>query len=245
MFRPWSAKTRRTASSVPGSLRTATTSVVRRAVRRRRADGGGRRPGGRGRGSGSGCPAGRRSRRRAPRDRTAPAARGESTAAAPRSPRVGDGLAGTGGVVGRQQLPRPRPQERLGLAEGLDVRVDPLDVVDAAGRAAPPGTGSTGTTTSPRMTRSYSMQQVVVLADRAVDDVLDRDDAGRGLAARRPRRTRPGSCPSGVARHVPERREDGVLGEGAGLPGVGHDRRVGQRAGESSRADRRSAVRDR
>ena len=29
MLRPWSAKTRRTASSVPGSFRTATTSVVR------------------------------------------------------------------------------------------------------------------------------------------------------------------------------------------------------------------------
>ena len=33
MFSPWAAKTRSTASSVPGSLRTATTSVVRRRVR--------------------------------------------------------------------------------------------------------------------------------------------------------------------------------------------------------------------
>ena len=34
---------------------------------------------------------------------------------------LGDGFAGASSVVGREQLPRPRPQERLGLAKGLDV----------------------------------------------------------------------------------------------------------------------------
>ena len=73
MFRPWAAMTRRTASSVPGSLRTATTSVVRRRRRVDRASAA--RPAGPGRGSASGCPAGRRSRRRAPRGRTGRGAR--------------------------------------------------------------------------------------------------------------------------------------------------------------------------
>ena len=45
--------------------------------------------------------------------------------------RVRDGLPGTGGVVGRQELPAARTEERLRLAEGLDVRVDALDVVEA------------------------------------------------------------------------------------------------------------------
>ena len=50
------------------------------------------------------------------------AARGERTAAAPALARVGDGLAGTGRVVGRQELPRarragtPRPGRAPGCA---------------------------------------------------------------------------------------------------------------------------------
>ena len=42
----------------------------------------------------------------------------------------------------------------------------------------------TGTTTSPRICEVVLEEQVVVLADGAVDDVLDRDDAGRGPPGR-------------------------------------------------------------
>ena len=145
------------------------------------------------------------------------AARGDRTAAAPRSASVGDGLARAGGVVRRQQLPRPRAQERLGLAERLDVRVDPLDVLD-------PLAGQRGEAEAHRDDDLAAddeivlEQQVVVLADRAVDDVLDRHDAGGRVAGRdgledgaEAAERRPG--------HVAEDREDGILGEGAGLPG--------------------------
>ena len=47
---------------------------------------------------------------------------------------VRDGFAGPGRVVGRQELPRPCAQEHLGLAERLDMRVDPLDVLEALAR---------------------------------------------------------------------------------------------------------------
>ena len=46
--------------------------------------------------------------------------RREDSGSAPLAP-LGDGFAGAGSVVGREQLPWPRPQERLGLAQGLDV----------------------------------------------------------------------------------------------------------------------------
>ena len=94
---------------------------------------------------------------------------------------VGDGLAGAGRVVGRQELPGPAAQERLGLAERLDVRVDALDVVE-------PLAGERGEAERDRhddLAADLEIvleQQVVVLADRAVDDVLDRDDAGRGAS---------------------------------------------------------------
>ena len=183
---------------------------------------------GRGRGTASGCPAGRRSRRPAPPGRRGAAARGERTAAAPRSPRVRDGLAGAGGVVGRQELPGPRAQERLGLAERLDVRVDALDVLE-------PLAGQRREAQADRhddLARDLEVvldEQVVVLADGAVDDVLDRDDAGRGLAGRdrvedraeaadrgraRRRRTLPGRRPRRTRRARRHRRRARSRGSG-------------------------------
>ena len=94
-----------------------------------------------------------------------------------------DGLAGTGRVVGREELPRPRPQERLGLAERLDVRVDALDVLEPLagerGEAQPHGHDDLAGDRQVVLD-----EQVVVLADRAVDDVLDRHDAGGGITRR-------------------------------------------------------------
>ena len=134
---------------------------------------------------------------------------------------VDDGLAGPGRVVRREELPRAGAQERLGLAERLDVRVDALDVVE-------PLSGERGEAERDRhddlaADREVVLeQQVVVLADRAVDDVLDRDDAGGGGTRRDGLEDRPEAAQRGP-RHVAERREDGVLGEGAGLAGVGDD----------------------
>ena len=125
------------------------------------------------------------------------AARGDRTAAAPRSPRSAMALPGAGRVVGREELPRPRPQERLGLAERLDVRVDALDVVD-------PLTGQRREAEADRHDdlaaddQVVLEQQVVVLADGAVDDVLDR-------ARRRPAPS-PAATASNTARKLPERR---------------------------------------
>ncbi len=124
-------------------------------------------------------------------------------------PPVDDGLAGAGRVVGREQLPRPRPQERLRLAERLDVRVDPLDVLETlAGqrREAEPDRDDDLAADL----QVVLQQQVVVLADGAVDDVLDRDDAGpRPPPTPRPRRrAEADGCPtrSGVRRRPPGRR---------------------------------------
>ena len=88
---------------------------------------------------------------------------------------VDDEPARAGRVVGRQQRPRPGPQERLGLAERLDVRVDPVDLVEPlagqGGEAQPDRDDDLG----PKL-EIVLEEQVVVLADRAVDAVLDRDD---------------------------------------------------------------------
>ena len=183
MLRPWSAKTRRTASRVPGSLRTATTSVVRRspAVGRQQRAEAGLRPGQ----DQEPGPVARQVADLVGQDLEPEQAgrpwRQDGRRAALGA--VGDGLAGAGRVVGRQQLPRPAAQEGLGLAERLDVRVDALDVVE---RLA----GQRGEAEADRdddLAADLEVvleEQVVVLADRAVDDVLDRDDAGsRGLPA--------------------------------------------------------------
>ena len=64
-------------------------------------------------------------------------------------------------------------------------------------------------------------EQVVVLADRAVDDVLDRHDA---RARRHPPATASKTArklPTAMRSRSPERREHRVLGERAGLAGVG------------------------
>src|SRR4029077_11198686 len=67
-------------------------------------------------------------------------------------------------------------------------------------------------------------EKVVVLAHGAVDDVLDRDHPGDGLASRdrfeHPSKTRVADALS----CRPEVRDDGILGEGAGLAGVGDSR---------------------
>ena len=64
-------------------------------------------------------------------------------------------------------------------------------------------------------------QEVVVLADRTVDDVLDGDDAGGRVAGRHRLEDGPEAgqrCP----RHVTEGDEDRVLGERTGLAGIGN-----------------------
>ena len=69
-------------------------------------------------------------------------------------------------------------------------------------------------------------EEVVVLADRAVDDVLDGHDAGRCES----RGDRIEDRPEGAQRDaldVAERLEHGVLGEGAGLAGICHGSGVG------------------
>ena len=75
-----------------------------------------------------------------------------------------------------------RPQEGLCLAEGLDVRVDPLDPLDRLarerGEAEPDGHDDLADDL-----QLVLEEQVVVLADRAVDHVLDRDDPGVGHAS--------------------------------------------------------------
>ena len=217
MFRPWSAKTRRTASSVPGSLRTATTSVVRwpaPAATSGRAPGIG--PGeheeprpvagqvadlvGEDLQTEQGGRPGREDRRRAA------------------LALVGDGLAGAGRVVGRQELPRPAAQERLGLAERLDVRVDPLDVVDPLarqrGQAQADRHDDLGADDEVELE-----QEVVVLADRAVDDVLDGHDARDGIAGGDGLEDLPEAAER-LALDVTECREDRVLGERARLARV-------------------------
>ena len=94
---------------------------------------------------------------------------------------LGDRLAGTGRVVGRQQLPRAGAQEGLGLAERLDVRVDALDLVEPlAGqrRQAEPDRHDDLADDL----QVVLEQQVVVLANGPVDDVLDRDHPGAAAA---------------------------------------------------------------
>jgi hypothetical protein len=129
---PREAKTASTASSVPGSLRTANTRVVRRAW-----------PGdadGRGVAAPGFATTRNRVRLSAPtgsvgQDRAEQRGRPRrEQGRRPSLPPVGDELARAGRVVGRQQAPRPGAQERLGLAERLDVGVDALDVLEILAR---------------------------------------------------------------------------------------------------------------
>ena len=83
-------------------------------------------------------------------------------------------------------------------------------------------------------------QQVVVLADRAVDDVLDRDDAGVGLAGRDDLEDL-AKAAQRDPRDVAERGDDRVLGERAGLAGIGDRRAPGGRL-TGAAASRRSAT---
>ena len=141
-----------------------------------------------------------------------------------------DEPAGAGGVVRRQERPRSGPQVGLGLTEGLDVGVDPFDVLEPiAGQrreAQLDGDDDLGSELEVVLE-----QEVVVLADGPVDAVLDRDHPGHGPArldlvedVAEPRQ------PDAV--DLAERRPDGVLGEGPGLtgerdpPAGRHDRRL-------------------
>ena len=180
MFRPCSARTRRTASSVPGSLRTATTIVVRRCA-------GGSTSGGvvptRRRQDQEAGPVVRQVADLVGQHLEAEQSRGTWREDGGRPPfaAVSDGLAGARRVVGREELPRTGPQERLGLAEGLDVRVHALDVLEPLarerGEAQPHGDDDLAGDGQVVLD-----EQVVVLADRAVDDVLDRHDTCGGIA---------------------------------------------------------------
>ena len=104
------------------------------------------------------------------------------------------------------------------------MRVDPLDVVERlAGQR-----GETERDRDDDLTADLQVvleQEVVVLADRAVDDVLDRDDAGGGIAGG-DRIERLAEAAERDARDVAECGDHGVLGERAGLAGIG-DRKVG------------------
>ena len=99
------------------------------------------------------------------------------------------------------------------------MRVDPLDVVEAlagqGGQAQPDRHDDLAADLEVVLE-----QQVVVLADGAVDDVLDRDDAGRGVA-RGDGLEDLAEAAERDALDVAEGREDGVLGERAGLAGIG------------------------
>ena len=107
------------------------------------------------------------------------------------------------------------------------MRVDPLDVVD-------PLAGERGQAQADRHDDFAAddevefEEEVVVLADGAVDDVLDGYDAGHRIA--------PGDGLEDLAegaergaRDVTEGRQDGILGECAGLTGIGDRRRIGAR----------------
>src|SRR4029077_11531625 len=110
-------------------------------------------------------------------------------------------------------------------AEGLDVGVDPLDVVDPLPRQR----GQTQTDRHDHLATDDEVEldeQVVVLADRAVDDVLDRYDAGRGLATGDDVEYLAEAAERG-ALDIPERREDGVLRERPRLTRVGDRHGVG------------------
>ena len=130
---------------------------------------------------------------------------------------IRDELAGAGRVVGRQQAPRPRPEEGLGLTERLDVGVDALDRLEAL-------TGQGGEAQVDRHDdladddEVVLEEQVVRLPDRALDDVLDgharrarwapRPGRRRGAdPPRRPRRPRgtPARAPAGPRHRWPAR----------------------------------------
>ena len=105
-----------------------------------------------------------------------------------------DRLAGARRVVGGQQRPGPGPQECVRLAERLDVRVDPLDRLEPLARQRREAQVDRDHDLAADLERELE-EQVVVLAHRAVDEVLDGDDAGGGAPGeRRPRRPR-GSRP--------------------------------------------------
>ena len=78
----------------------------------------------------------------------------------------------------------------------------------------------TGTTTSPTIVEVVLEQQVVVLADGAVDDVLDRHDASRIGRPGREGLEYGAEAADGSSVDVTECREHRVLGERAGLAGV-------------------------
>ena len=104
------------------------------------------------------------------------------------------------------------------------MRVHALDVLD-------PLTGESGETEPDRhhdLAADHEVvldQEVVVLADRAVDHVLDRDDARVGLAVGHGPEHRPEAAHA-RARHVTESGKDRVLGERTGFAGE-HDGETG------------------
>ena len=137
MLRPCSARTRRTASSVPGSLRTATTSVVRRSVGGS-TSGGTRHPDGQHQ---EARPVVREVADVVGQDLQPEQGRGAGREDGGGATLAGsrDGLAGTGRVVGREELPgRARGTPRPGRGPGCASR--PARCPRGAGPATPPGT---------------------------------------------------------------------------------------------------------
>ena len=213
MFTPWSAMTRSTRSSVPGSLRTAKTIVVRGTVAT---------PGGSAGTSPSPAPSDREPGPVAGLvadlvgEDLEPEEGGDARrriAAAPRSARRRS-LSGAGGVVGRQDLPWPAAEERVGLGERLGVAVDALD-----SSIRWPGSATrhrrTGTPTSPSIASGVELeQQVVGLADRAGDELS---------IATTPATARPDATASNTARQLPS-------GPAVDVAEVGEHRFLAERA---------------
>ena len=132
---------------------------------------------------------------------------------------VGDELARAGRVVGREKGPRTGAQEPLGLAERLDVGVDPLDALDRfprQRRQAEPDRHDD----LPDHIQRVLQEQVVVLADRPAQEVLDGHDADRRIASFDRLEHAPEAAHAGTI-DIAKRRQDSVLCEGAGLARVG------------------------
>ena len=141
-----------------------------------------------------------------------------------------DRLARAGGVVRGQQRPGPSPQKGVRLAERLDVRVDPLDGLEPLAGQRRKAQVDRDHDLAPDLEGELE-EQVVVLADRAVDQVLDGDDAGGGASGHDCLEDRAEAAHGKRRGRGAEIGVDRVLRERAWLPGEGCERRGACRVG--------------
>ena len=134
---------------------------------------------------------------------------------------LADHGAGTRGVVGREQAPGSGPEEPLGLAERLDVRIDPLDLVESLSGQRRQAEAD-GHHDLAHDDETVLQQQVVVLADGPVDEVLDGDDAQVRLAGLHGLEDAEEALHR-AAQDVSAEGEDRILGERARLAGIGDE----------------------